>query len=389
MVAHWVRVLAHICSAEMDPRKIAWIRKICGEDLQELYKDLKDIARAEARNVIDNAARRPPARQNMNYFFCGFSCKSASGLNSDKDLGASCITSRTGTTGSTFDSTCAILLARKPLGFLLENVEGLLRSGEAHVAAAALRACGYELCIRSSSPLEWGVPQSRPRIWFYGWRSDVVSSAKWSAESLCNRLGTILEAFLTKPGFKMMSLDKFLFPEDHVIVHDRRTSVLQKYGAGLLKPNVAMSGEVSLRRKRSMDREQVTLSSAWSERLVSEFPTYLQLAERERHLLDATGTEFPEVCRVVSGHSGEVVGELVPRMSNVSQSSISSGRGWLIRNLQFPIPRRFVVFVHLEKQMGYIQTDSARNAFSMMEWCESSWNRQRSGQLVFAALPHI
>jgi DNA (cytosine-5)-methyltransferase 1 len=69
-----------------------------------------------------------------------------------------------------------ILEAKKPKGFILENVKGLLSIQEGHVMQTILHALdelGYWVNVKILSPDAFGVPQHRERVYFIGIRKDV------------------------------------------------------------------------------------------------------------------------------------------------------------------------------------------------------------------------
>jgi len=60
-----------------------------------------------------------------------------------------------------------------PRMFLMENVPGLLgRRGQSLAAlfVSTLRSAGYEVRVKQVNAAEYGVPQMRKRIFFYGWK---------------------------------------------------------------------------------------------------------------------------------------------------------------------------------------------------------------------------
>lgn len=61
-----------------------------------------------------------------------------------------------------------------PRMFLMENVPGLLGKRGRSLAAqftSKLNAAGYEIRVKQVNAAEYGVPQIRKRIFFYGWKS--------------------------------------------------------------------------------------------------------------------------------------------------------------------------------------------------------------------------
>jgi DNA-cytosine methyltransferase len=69
-----------------------------------------------------------------------------------------------------------ILEGKRPKGFILENVKGLLSIQEGHVMQTILHALdelGYWVNVKILSPDAFGVPQHRERVYFIGIRKDV------------------------------------------------------------------------------------------------------------------------------------------------------------------------------------------------------------------------
>ena len=121
----------------------------------------------------------------------------------------------------------------------------------------------------------------------------------------------------TCPGFSLMDIDDCLLDEAHPLVADKRAQArANRFDLGLI--NSPTHGEVALNRKREMDHGSDgtprLVQSRWTNVLCKQYPAYLLLAERERHLLDSVACEFPEQGRPC-------------RVSNVSQSNITTGSG--------------------------------------------------------------
>lgn len=75
------------------------------------------------------------------------------------------------TRGTLFFEVCRILESKKPVGFILENVEGLVTHDKGKTfqrVLECLQSLGYEVTARILNSSEYGVPQARKRIFFLG-----------------------------------------------------------------------------------------------------------------------------------------------------------------------------------------------------------------------------
>uniref|UniRef100_A0AB33J8D3 Cytosine-specific methyltransferase n=1 Tax=Prevotella sp. GTC17254 TaxID=3236794 RepID=A0AB33J8D3_9BACT len=75
------------------------------------------------------------------------------------------------TRGTLFFDVERILIAKKPRGFILENVEGLVNHDKGHtlrVILYHLRAIGYKVSYKVLNSKYFGVPQERKRIYIVG-----------------------------------------------------------------------------------------------------------------------------------------------------------------------------------------------------------------------------
>lgn len=82
------------------------------------------------------------------------------------------------TRGTLFFNVANILNAKKPLGFILENVEGLVNHDGGKtlkVIMRTLKQIGYKADYRVLNAEDFGVPQARKRIYIVGTRDDYVN----------------------------------------------------------------------------------------------------------------------------------------------------------------------------------------------------------------------
>lgn len=79
--------------------------------------------------------------------------------------------------GALFEEVCRFLKAHQPMGFLCENVKGILSAnkGDAFpVIMRALRACGYSVTHMLLNARFYGVPQRRERVFIVGFLDSAV-----------------------------------------------------------------------------------------------------------------------------------------------------------------------------------------------------------------------
>jgi len=79
--------------------------------------------------------------------------------------------------GQLFFKVIDILEAKRPLGFILENVPNLLRHQSGNtlsIIEARLRDLGYEIAVKKLSPHQFGIPQVRERAYIVGSRGGLA-----------------------------------------------------------------------------------------------------------------------------------------------------------------------------------------------------------------------
>ena len=200
-------------------------------------------------------------------------------------------------------------------------VLGLLKGEQAQCAAQEICECGYVCHVRDTTPLTWGCPQSRPRLWFLAFRHDMCA---WSTERIGNRIDELHHFLKYGPKFARMDLDSYWLAEDDALVKLAREDALIRIQLKATSANVGMFGDVSVKRKEMAESETGTeVHSKWSHDLLFDFPIYYNVAERERCMLDGVRCEFPE--RLPS---------CMQRVSNLSQSRISTSQGLLLASAE-------------------------------------------------------
>lgn len=138
----------------------------------------------------------------------GFPCQAFSAAGSRKGFAD--------TRGTLFFEVERILKAKKPKGFILENVEGLVnhdRGKTLKVIIEHLTALGYNVTYAVLNSKYFGVPQERKRIYIVGTFHNDISLSDFP--NVQNTLGDILEFGLPTldTKFTRLLLSKYAIPE--------------------------------------------------------------------------------------------------------------------------------------------------------------------------------
>ena len=248
----------------------------------------------------------------------GFSCKTASGLATDKETAESCIEEEAGTTGQTFFAVRLIAQTIKPLWLFLENVTGLLKGQQWLLVVRKLRSHGYAVAVLHSTPTRSGLPHNRNRLWFLALRKDLLDMAHMTEDEFIKRVEALDN--ILHQGHRQMSLDSMLLSECDPVVCARRLHLMQQLDDGVIDGSTGssgapMSGEVSLALKERREKGAVA-SSFWRSADAHRYPEFLILPEREKSMLDSAQCQFPETAR-----------DRLQRISNISQNAMSTGIG--------------------------------------------------------------
>ncbi len=113
-----------------------------------------DISQVEAGDIPDH-----------DLLFAGFPCQPFSIIGKSKGFAD--------TRGTLFFDIARILAAKKPAGFILENVKRLVNHDEGKTLRriiASLENLGYKVEFRVLNALDFGLPQKRERVFIVGWR---------------------------------------------------------------------------------------------------------------------------------------------------------------------------------------------------------------------------
>ena len=149
-----------------------------------------DITQVDAATIPDH-----------DFLLAGFPCQAFSAAG--KRLGFS------DTRGTLFFDVERILLAKKPFGFVLENVEGLVNHDGGRTLSIILEhlaAAGYKFSWRVLNASDFGVPQDRKRIYIIGTKIKAPSLLDFPVNRAV--VGDILESGL--PTVTSPFIDKLL-----------------------------------------------------------------------------------------------------------------------------------------------------------------------------------
>lgn len=89
------------------------------------------------------------------------------------------------TRGTLFFEIARILKARKPSGFVLENVKQLAGHDKGRTLKVILNTCqelGYDVQVKILNALDFGLPQKRERIFIVGWQNKLDPAFSFEAE---------------------------------------------------------------------------------------------------------------------------------------------------------------------------------------------------------------
>lgn len=156
-----------------------------------------DITKVEAESIPD-----------FDILCAGFPCQAFSAAGNRKGFAD--------TRGTLFFDVERILIAKKPKGFILENVEGLVNHDKGKTLKTILQhleAIGYKVSYEVLNSKFFGVPQERKRIYIVGTFKKKIDLTKFPIVE--RNLGDILESGLPtlKTKFIKLLLKKFTIPE--------------------------------------------------------------------------------------------------------------------------------------------------------------------------------
>ena len=168
----------HTFSCEHEDWKTRWILQNFRPSM--MFKCIHEVATGTAQNVRTGVMEQVPK---VHALWAGFSCKSVSGMNIHKHLFKRCVRDGGGTTGATCRSCLRYIAWCRPYLVFLENVVKFAIAGGWKSVTGVLdrtvhklsqnlldllemlEALGYTCIPMILSPLDFGVPNRRPRFW--------------------------------------------------------------------------------------------------------------------------------------------------------------------------------------------------------------------------------
>ncbi len=171
----------HVVSAELAPPKQQWIMHSLSVTPRQLYGDIFHITRdtefKESINLCPGRHEDPDPNNETRSWWIGFSCQTASGLNTvGGNRWVAFIDEVEGTSGVTFSGVLLIIDKRDPDQLILENVRGLIETGQHLAVIHQLQLRNRHVAWWMSNPLDHGFPNVRHRVYFLVTKVSICSS---------------------------------------------------------------------------------------------------------------------------------------------------------------------------------------------------------------------
>lgn len=199
-------------------------------------KNFGDISKVESDDVPD-----------FDLFLGGFPCQDVS-IAGKRDLSKG----RT----NLYKECLRICRDKQPKYILLENVAGLLSMGDSRklidIIVSDFRSIGYSVCWKKLNSKDFGIPQSRDRVWIVCFRDDVYVPFKFQfpiEEPLKIVVRDILEKdvdkkYLLKPSQIRMIEEKLRHRGEMLITKDYSSTLLARdYKDGGKRIQIDVSGK--------------------------------------------------------------------------------------------------------------------------------------------------
>lgn len=183
---------------------------------------------------------------NFDFLLAGFPCQAFS----QAGLGMGFQDTR----GTLFFDVAKILMEKKPLGFILENVEGLVNHDKGKtftVIMNTLKDLGYQVQAKVLNGMDFGLAQSRKRIYFVGYRENIDG---------------ILENFEKKASQLKDIIDNSIAPYDTIFTQKlfKYYNIKDLYGKAIKDKrggdnnihswDIALKGEISTLQKELLEK---------------------------------------------------------------------------------------------------------------------------------------
>lgn len=245
------------------------------------------------------------------------------------------------TRGTLFFDVERILKEKRPLGFLLENVEGLLTHDKGNTLKtilAHLNALGYKVNYRVLNSANFGVPQERKRIYIVGTRSKIVPLAHLETFQKRTVLAGILEKGkpVSHSPFVTLLLSKFSLEQLYgKSIKDKRGGGTNIHSWDLeLKGPVSPEGKClldDLLKERRKKKWAAEIGIDWMDGMPlteSQIATFFHSGNLHALLKDLSGKgylkyEYPKKKVTLQGVSTRVYDETKPKGYNIVAGKLS------------------------------------------------------------------
>jgi DNA-cytosine methyltransferase len=171
----------HIFSCEFDREKQKFLKANYPE-MGILFDDVTKLGNKSALDVISGKMKDVPGKADV--IIAGFSCKDLSGMNSHRKA-----LDEMGQSGQTLQGCLDYVAVHRPRVVIFENVRNIsTKSPETDLrpvdlVMVALRRLGYFSGWKFLDTANFYLPQSRARIWMWGYRDETIDPATISKQA--------------------------------------------------------------------------------------------------------------------------------------------------------------------------------------------------------------
>jgi site-specific DNA-cytosine methylase len=296
-------------------RRLAWKRQFIRTFAtpHRLVADIMSLSAQRAKDLLHGD--RDPVNfeplvelAGVLLFIAGFSCTTVSGLSANKDLASTAASNICTATGFTLHACILFLHRIQPKSAIFENVDGLWLTGQLDVVVKMMVDAGYCVYAYRCTPVNFGHPGNRPRVYFLCFRLDLLRAACVDCSSVCQLCASIYAVM--SEGHDMADIDDFLVQDSHSYIQARKKCALEQVERKRNSIGLGSSGGVPKWVCKHRDRSESCSSSHWDDGLTATHPCFPNLPDRCKDLLEHRGIQFPHPTKLVL---------------NVSQSGVTGG----------------------------------------------------------------
>ena len=148
---------------------------------------------------------------------------------------------------------------------------------------------------RLGTPLCYGVPQDRSRLYFLRTDANVLRDARWEESRYHAKIKEVVSTLRFEKPHQLADVDTSLFEDTHRLIQRQKELQLAQVAAGFTN-EISDGHSQRLRRKasREMGTTSFAVSSNWNENLSLAHPSSAVMPERARLLLEEYDVSFPE-----------------------------------------------------------------------------------------------